>query len=156
MIAMAALRYFILKVDPKKKMIFNPQESVDLQGNTGPFIQYSHARIASILRKANMDKSWLQARGNEIELNLKELELLRSLHEYPEVVKEAAKAYSPALIANFVYELAKKYNQFFHDYSVLNEENEPVRNFRIRLSYVCGRTIRSAMSLLCIEVPERM
>ncbi len=158
MIAMGALKYFILKVDPKKNMLFNPQESIDFNGNTGPFIQYTHARIKSVLRKAeekNID--WRVSLDDYSDvLTLKEKELMKKVSLFPDTVKDAGSNYSPALIANYCYELAKEYNQFYHDHPILNEENMSVRNLRLLLSATVGKIIRSGMSLLGIDVPERM
>jgi arginyl-tRNA synthetase len=156
-LGLGALKYFILKVDPKKKMLFNPDESVDLQGHTGPFIQYSHARIRSVLRKSGKNENELSHfEIKEMNFNQREKEILRTLHDFSLVIQEAANTYSPALISNFVYELAKQFNQFWHDHSILNETDESIREFRIRLSWKTGMVIKQAMSLLCIEVPERM
>lgn len=157
MIALGALKYFILKVDPKKNMLFNPQESIDFNGNTGPFIQYTYARIQSVLRKA-------ADRGIEIkseltastELATKELQLIKSVSQFPAMVKEAGDMYSPAVIANYIYELVKEFNQFYHEFSILAEENEEKRNLRLVISETVGKTIRNGMKLLGIEVPERM
>ena len=152
-IGMGALKYFMLKVDPKKKMLFNPKESIDFNGNTGPFIQYTYARIQSIKRKAGE-----QANG-KIEVtapNEKEKNLMRYLHDYPKAVAEAASNYSPAVIANYVYELVKEYNQFYHDCPILKEEDENKRLFRLQLSSQVGETIKLSMKLLGIEVPDKM
>lgn len=157
MIGLGALKYFILKVDPAKNMTFNPQESIDFNGNTGPFIQYTHARIRSVLRKAgelNIEIS--DDYSSSVELNDKEKSLLKMLHEYPAVVKEAAKIFSPAIIANYAYELAKEYNQFYHEYPILKEENTDIRSVRLNLSAFAGTLIKESMNLLGIEVPERM
>lgn len=154
MVGMAALKYFILKVDPKKKMLFNPKESIDLHGNTGPFIQYTHARIRSIWRKAGLE-SVPQTDAN-LAIHPKEKDLIKLLYQFPSAVDEAAVNYSPALIANYVYEVAKTFNQFYDACPVLKEENETLRNFRLALSYSVARTIKSAMGLLGIEMPERM
>lgn len=154
MVGMAALKYFILKVDPKKKMLFNPKESIDLHGNTGPFIQYTHARIRSIWRKSELDK--LPKLSTSLALHAKEKELLRLLYAFPAAVKEAANSYSPALIANYTYDLAKTFNQFYDVCPVLKEEDATLRNFRLALSVTIARTIKTGMSLLGIEVPERM
>ncbi len=152
-IGLGALKYFMLKVDPKKKMMFDPKESVDFNGNTGPFIQYTHARICSILRKAERLESFNQSKTP---MNEREKELLRSLYEFPIVIKEAGKAYSPALIANYCYELVKVYNQFYHDCPILKEENVDIRNFRLQLSSKCAEVIKNCMCLLGVKVPERM
>jgi len=157
MVGLGALKYFILKVDPKKNMTFNPKESIDFNGNTGPFIQYTHARIKSVLRKAS-DNGLIY--GTKIEKNItiseKEKILIQLISSFPTIVEEAGKEFSPALIANYCYELVKEYNQFYHDFSILREENEEVRNFRLILSEVVARTIKTGMNLLGIEVPERM
>lgn len=156
-IGQGALKYFILKVDPKKNMMFNPEESIDFNGNTGPFIQYTHARICSILRKA-ADKGLDQQQYeiSRVPLQQKEKLLIRSLYTYPQMVKQAAAEMSPALIANYVYDLAKEFNQFYHDHSVLNEPDADISRFRLDLSTLTAKVIRSAMNLLGIEVPERM
>lgn len=158
MIALGALKYFILKVDPKKNMLFNPQESIDFNGNTGPFIQYTHARIKSVLRKAEERSISLQSsRGNDpVELSVKEKELLKRIAQFPDTVREAGSNYSPAIIANYCYELGKEYNQFYHDHPILNEANKAQQNFRLLLSATVGKVIKSGMQLLGIEVPERM
>lgn len=154
-IGLGALKYFILKVDPKKNMVFDPVESVDFNGNTGPFIQYTHARIRSVMRKAEQEglKSGL---GEGLSLNPKERALLRMLYFYPETVGLAGKERNPALIANYCYELAREFNQFYHDYSIMSAETENLRKFRLMLSEVVVRTLASGMELLGIEVPERM
>jgi len=153
-IGMGALKYFILKVDPKKKMLFNPRESVDFEGNTGPFIQYTHARIHSLLNKAN--EMGYSPATNVNTIADKEKKLIRKIYEFSIVVKESANTYSPALIANYTYELVKEYNGFYHDYQVLKEENADVRSFRIALSRQTGAVIKKAFWLLGIDVPERM
>ncbi len=151
-IGMGALKYFILKVDPKKKMMFDPKESIDFQGNTAPFIQYTYARIKSILRKANEFNN----ASTNIDLNEKEKGLIKLLHEFPQVLIDAGKEYSPALVANYVYELAKEYNGFYHDHNILKEEKEEIKNFRLQLSSFTATTIKNCMGLLGISVPERM
>ena len=156
-IGLGALKYFILKVDPKKNMLFNPAESIDFNGNTGPFIQYTYARIRSILRTAGQEQvDSIQLRMTAEKLNIRERNLLRSLYEFPLAVKEAAGQLSPSEIANYTYELCKEFNQFYHEYSVLNEPDPEVSDFRIKLSQMTAQTIRNAMSLLGIDVPERM
>jgi len=156
-IGLGALKYFILKVDPRKNMTFNPQESIDFNGNTGSFIQYAYARILSVLRKAKEQNILL---SNELAENMliteKEETLIQLFSEFPTVVKEAGETYSPALIANYLYELVKEYNQFYHDYSILREENETLRHFRLILSANTAKVVKSGLSLLGIEVPERM
>ncbi len=157
MISLGALKYFILKVDPKRTMTFNPAESIDFNGNTGPFIQYTHARIRSIIRKASeLGISVNSNVDSEYIFEPKEITLLKLLHDYPEITKQAAESMSPALVANYAYELAREYNQFYHEVVILKEENEIKRNFRIALSDFAGNVIKSAMSLLGIQVPERM
>ena len=153
MVGLGALKYFLLKVDPRKNMLFNPKESIDFNGNTGPFIQYTYARIQSVMRKAGdfNPESTPHATPNE-----KECVLIQKVADFPNVVNEAGRNYSPAVIANYAYDLAKEYNQFYHDYSILREENDEVRGLRLLLSYVVGRTLKSAMALLGIEMPERM
>lgn len=156
-LGLGALKYFILKVDPKKTMLFHPEESLDFNGNTGPFIQYTHARIRSVMRKASEQNIvYRQPAEVSIALEPQERNLLKLLHDYPQTVQQAAENLSPALIANFVYDLAKEYNQFYHEHQILKEPDEPVRNFRLSLSAFVGQTINSAMGLLGIEVPERM
>jgi len=155
-IGLGALKYFILKVDPKKNMTFDPKESIDFNGNTGPFIQYTYARIRSVLRKAEEDKMELPALVPSVELSVKERNLLKSLYLFPETIAEAGKNYSPAVIANYVYELAKDFNQFYHDHSILKEENTDVRNFRLMLSKKVSQVLESSLALMGIEVPERM
>jgi len=157
MVALGALKYFILKVDPRKNMTFNPKESIDFNGNTGPFIQYTHARIRSVLRKAQ-EQSISFGKLNNLNLSIsqKERYLVQLLTEFPLMVKEAGDEFNPALIANFLYELVKEYNQFYHDYSILKEENTDLRNFRLVLSSAVADVIKDGMALLGIEVPERM
>ena len=151
-IGMGALKYFILKVDPRKNMTFDPRESVDFNGNTGPFIQYTYARIRSVMRKgADMHKGT----GNE-ELNKKEVILIRMMHDFPEILSEAAHTLNPSLVANFMYELAKEFNQFYHDYSILSAETAGQVSQRLLIIEAAGNMIESGMELLGIEVPERM
>jgi len=157
MVGLAALKYFILKVDPKKNMTFNPKESIDFNGNTGPFIQYTHARIKSVLAKAV--NAGFQVKGiikPEYISNSKELDLIQQISQFPEIVQAAAENHNPALIANYAYELAKEYNQFYHDFTILKEPNEGVRLLRLSLSEQVANIIKRAMWLLGIEVPERM
>lgn len=157
MVGMGALKYFILKVDPKKNMTFNPKESIDFNGNTGPFIQYTHARIQSILRKAaEQGISIPSTLSADISLSVKEEGLVQQVAEYASIVKQAGDEYNPALIANYIYDLVKEYNQFYHDYTILKEENADLKNFRLILSDNVGRVVKSGMSLLGIEVPDRM
>ena len=154
---LGALKYFILKVDPRKNMLFNPKESIDFNGNTGPFIQYTHARICSVLRKAAEQGIQLNNSVKEgLTLSDTEVNLIQYLSNFPNVVKQAGSDYSPALIANYVYELVKQYNSFYHDFSILKEENEDLRAFRLLLSKKIAAVIKSGMGLLGIEVPERM
>jgi len=153
-ISLGALKYFILKVDPKKKMLFDPKESIDFNGHTGPFIQYTYARIQSILRKANFVNTSDTAAS--IAMQAKEKDLIKIMHEFPQAVADAAKGYSPALLANYVYELAKVFNQFYHDITILKEENEEIKIFRLNLAYKCGLVIKTSMKLLGINVPDRM
>lgn len=153
-IGLGALKYFILKVDPRKNMLFNPQESIDFNGNTGPFVQYTYARIRSVLRKS--DEGDATTDITAYEPNEKEIEIIQRIADFPSVVSEAGRTYSPALIANYVFELAKGYNQFYHDYSILKEENGVARAFRLHLSRTVADIIRRGFSLLGVEVPERM
>lgn len=153
-IGLGALKYYILKVDPKKRILFNPEESVDFQGNTGPFIQYTYARIQSILRKADFDVS--TALDVTLELHEKEKELLKQIQLFPETIQLAAENYSPALIANYTYDLVKEFNSFYQQVSILGETDEQKKNFRVQLSKKVGEVIQSAFRLLGIEVPERM
>lgn len=156
-VGLGALKYFILKVDPKKNMTFNPKESIDFNGNTGPFIQYTHARICSVLRKATEQHINIpDTLSPGLELSPKEESLVQLISEYAIVVKQAGDEYNPALIANYVYDLVKEYNQFYHDYSILKEENEQLKAFRLILSANVAKIVKSGMSLLGIEVPERM
>ena len=158
-VGMGALKYFILKVDARKNMLFNPEESIDFNGNTGPFIQYTHARIRSILRKAEVE---LGIRNYELgirstnNLSTKETELIQKMNGYADVVAQAGKDYSPSGIANYCYELTKEFNQFYHDYSILKEEDEQKRMFRLVLAKNVAKILRNGMALLGIEVPERM
>nr|WP_298993702.1 arginine--tRNA ligase [uncultured Polaribacter sp.] len=151
-IGLGALKYFILKVDPKKRILFDPKSSVDFQGNTGPFIQYTYARIQSILRKANFDYS----KSVAIELHEKEKEIIKLLEAFPETVQQAAANYSPAIIANYTYDLVKEFNSFYQNVSILGEENLDKKIFRVQISEKVGNTIKQAFSLLGIQVPERM
>lgn len=153
MLGQGALKYFILRVDPKKRMLFDPQESIDMQGNTGPFIQYTHARIRSLLRKAGPMPDSVPQMST---LDRKETGILRLLASYPETVRLAGEEYSPAVIANFSYELAKEFNQFYQELPILKEENEDTRAFRLALTDLTGQVISSAMQLLGIMVPEKM
>ena len=152
-IGLGALKYFILKVDPKKRILFDPEASVDFQGNTGPFIQYTYARIQSILRKADFDCS---KAITEIDLHIKEKELIKQLEIYPETIQQAAANYSPAVIANYTYDLVKEFNSFYQNVSILGEENEHKKIFRVQLAQKVADVIKSAFGLLGIQVPERM
>jgi len=151
-IGLGALKYFILKVDPKKRILFDPKSSVDFQGNTGPFIQYTYARIQSIIKKATFDYS----KAVTIDLHEKEKELLKQLELYPDTIQQAAANYSPALIANYTYELVKEFNSFYQNVSILGEEDQDKKIFRVQLAKKVANTIKSAFSLLGIRVPERM
>ncbi len=152
-VGLGALKYFLLKVDPKKNMTFNPKESIDFNGNTGPFIQYTYARIRSILRKAEAEG---YGHGELARPNEKEATLIRKLDDFRNVVKDAGERLSPALIANYCYDLAKEYNQFYHDFSILREDDAKVRDLRLLISRLTARTLKSGMGLLGIEMPERM
>ncbi len=156
-VGLGALKYFILKVDPRKNMVFNPKESIDFNGNTGPFIQYTYARIRSVLRKAAERGVVLpELLDPSLALNEKETSLVQMLAGFPAIVKESAEMFSPAIIANYIYDLVKEYNQFYHDYSILGEENESLKQFRMALSKNIGEVIKTGFSLLGIDVPERM
>lgn len=156
-VGMGALKYFILKVDPRKNMTFDPKESIDFNGNTGPFIQYTYARIRSVLRKATDVGITANIKLSELlQLSDKEKSLTQLLGDFPEVVKQAGSEYNPALIANYIYELVKEYNQFYHDHSILKEDNSDLKIFRLVLSHNVAKTINQGMGLLGIEVPERM
>jgi arginyl-tRNA synthetase len=155
---MGALKYYILKVDPKKTMLFNPEESIDFNGNTGPFIQYTHARICSIVRKA-AERNILVSNKPDCKVEMlgeKEKLIVRLLHDFPSAIEEAGKNFSPALVANYIFDLAKEYNQFYHDHNIMREEDEAIRQFRLDLSYFTANVIRNGMKLLGIEVPEKM
>ena len=156
MVALGALKYFILKVDPKKTMMFNPKESIDFNGNTGPFIQYTYARIQSILRKSEEMGTTCTEVSVNIPISTKEQDLVKSLSKLPSIVKEAGETFSPALLANYSYELAKEFNQFYHDFSILKEENVDVRNFRLQVSKQCAIAIKNALGMLGMEMPTRM
>jgi arginyl-tRNA synthetase len=157
MIGMAALKYFILKVDPKKNMMFDPKESIDFNGNTGPFIQYSYARIQSIFRKASELEIKIADIQNSVALPTEnEKPLIRMIYRFPSIVSDAGKNLSPALIANYIFDLAKEFNQFYHESPILKEENIELRNLRLLLSEQTGKIIKNSMNLLGIDVPERM
>lgn len=155
MIGLGALKYYILKVDPRKRILFNPEESVDFQGNTGPFIQYTYARIQSILRKADLESNDLVL-PETYELHEKERELIKQLQLFPETIQLAAENHSPALIANYTYDLVKEFNSFYQNVTILGTSDEAEKNFRVQLSRAVGNTIKSAFGLLGIQVPERM
>ncbi|WMI66051.1 arginine--tRNA ligase [Aestuariibaculum sp. YM273] len=154
-IGLGALKYYILKVDPKKRILFDPKESIDFQGNTGPFIQYTYARIQAILRKADFDYS-KDLTASEITLHEKEKSLLKQLELFPEVIQNAAAQHSPALIANYTYDLVKEFNSFYQNVSILGADNEDEKIFRVQLSQQVANTIKNAFSVLGIQVPERM
>jgi arginyl-tRNA synthetase len=156
-IALGALKYYMLKVDPKKNMMFNPEESIDFNGNTGPFIQYTHARIQSVLRKA--EESGLRISDNfteDLTLMNKEKELIKTIVQFPDTVQEAGRMYSPAILANYCYELVKLFNQFYHDHSILNEPDTVHRDLRLALSSTIVKVLKNGMGMLGIELPERM
>ena len=155
MIGQGALKYFILKVDTRKTMLFDPKESIDFNGNTGPFIQYTHARIRSILRKA-AERGFAPAIVSEATLLPKEVEIIKMLNIYPQRVKEAGDAHSPAVIANYAYDLAKEFSQYYHDTTILNEENGALRDQRLALIEVIAKVLVNAMDILGIKLPERM
>jgi arginyl-tRNA synthetase len=152
-IGLGALKYFILKVDPKKKMLFDPKESIDFNGHTGPFIQYTHARIKSVLRKAAFD---FEKDEVTIEMSAIEKELVKFIYDFDAVVEEAGSAFNPALVANYIYEVTKLYNRFYHDCPILKEEDNNIKIFRLQLSKLCAQAIANAMNLLGIVVPEKM
>lgn len=155
-IGLGALKYFMLKVDARKNMLFNPKESIDFNGNTGPFIQYTYARTRSIERKAAEAGVNVDNANAPESISEKECAIIRMLNEFPAIIKQAGTDYSPSGIANYTYDLAKEYNQFYHDYSILREENESVKAFRILLTRNVGKVIKTAMNILGIDVPERM
>ncbi|MTE27906.1 arginine--tRNA ligase [Winogradskyella ouciana] len=154
-IGLGALKYYILKVDPKKRILFDPKESIDFQGNTGPFIQYTYARIQSILRKSDSDVTSTSLR-DQIVLHEKEKQLLKQLEQFPEVIQNAAEQHSPALIANYTYDLVKDFNSFYQNVSILGADTDEEKGFRVALSRSVGQTIKNAFRVLGIEVPERM
>lgn len=156
-LGLGALKYFLLKVDPKKRMLFNPQESIEFQGHTGPFIQYTHARIAAILRRANaLEIDQKYDGGNVGALNQREADLIYRITEFPKALKESAREYSPSIIAQYVYDLAKDYNGFYQEVPIFNEDNKDALAFRVALSKTTAEVIKAGMSLMGIEVPERM
>jgi arginyl-tRNA synthetase len=152
-IGMGALKYFLLKVDPKKRLLFDPNESVDFQGNTGPFIQYTHARIKSVLSRAGVD---FAGKTTITKISTEERDLILALSQYPVIITDAAKSFSPAVVANYIYELAKIYNKFYHEKSILQAEDEMIKVFRLQLSSATAKVISKGMGLLGIDVPERM
>ena len=151
----SGLKYFLLKVDPKKRILFDPKASVDFQGNTGPFIQYTYARIQSILRTATFDYSQ-EVSTSSVSLHIKEKELIKQLELYPDIIQQAADNYSPALIANYTYDLVKEFNSFYQNVSILGESNEIKKRLRVQLADKVANVIKSAFSLLGIQVPNRM
>jgi arginyl-tRNA synthetase len=156
MIALGALKYFILKVDPRKNMMFNPEESIDFNGNTGPFVQYTYARIQSVLRKAADKNIVVDLEQTIKDISGKEKDLLKRISLFPAAVKEAGDNYSPAIIANYCYELVKEFNQFYHDHHILGEPNADIMNFRLVLASAVGKVIQKGMNLLGVEMPDRM
>jgi len=154
MIGMGALKYFLLKVEPKKRLLFDPNESIDFQGNTGPFIQYTHARICSVLSKA--DYAGSETLFYPGQLADTERDLLVNISQYPQVLNNAAQEHSPALIANYVYDLAKLYNKFYHEAPILKSDDENLKTFRLSLSAASAAVLKKGMNLLGIQVPERM
>ena len=156
MLSLGALKYFIIKVDPRKTMLFDPKESIDFNGNTGPFIQYTHARIKSILRKAQAQGIGWTSVSENVELNPKEVRIIKILNNFPNKIAEAGEAHSPAIVANYAYELAKEFNQYYHDTPILREENKAVLAFRLQLIELIARVLTKAMDILGIKLPERM
>jgi arginyl-tRNA synthetase len=157
-VGLGALKYFILKVDARKNMLFNPEESIDFNGNTGPFIQYTYARIASILRKANEQGVVIPKELSTVncQLSTKETELIQKLSQFPVAVRQAGTDYSPSGICNYCYELTKAFNQFYHDFTILGETDEILKLFRLSLAKAVAKVISLGMGLLGIEMPERM
>ena len=155
MVGLGALKYFILKVDPKKTMLFDPRESIDFNGNTGPFIQYTHARICSVLRKAAEQEIDFAGKA-EAAMIPEEIELVKMLADYPATVAAAGENFAPSIIGAYIYELAKSFNGYYHDHSILREENVEVRKLRLQIAKQVATVIRKGMRLLGIEVPERM
>jgi arginyl-tRNA synthetase len=152
-IGLGALKYFILKVDPKKKMLFDPKESIDFNGHTGPFIQYTHARIKSVIAKANYN---FEIEDTIVNMNSVERELIKFVYDFDQVIEEAGGSYNPALVANYIYEFAKLYNRFYHDCNILKESDLKIKTFRLQLSKLCAQVVANGMSLLGLKVPERM
>jgi arginyl-tRNA synthetase len=155
-LALGALKYFLLKVEPKKRMLFNPAESIDFQGNTGPSIQYTHARIKSILRKASADGLSVPEQIGDVKMAEIETDLVGLIAEYPNYIQKAANDYAPSVIANYCYDLAKTFNSFYAELSVMNESNSQLRDFRLALIEQVAATLKKGMKLLGIDVPERM
>ena len=156
MVGLGALKYFILKVDPRKTMLFDPRESIDFNGNTGPFIQYTHARIKSVLRKAAERGIVPASELHSSALSIEEVGLIKMLADYPGAVAQAGATFSPSVIANYAYELAKAYNSYYHDFPILREADAQKQTMRLTLSETVARVIASAMALLGIGVPQRM
>ena len=152
-VALGALKYFILKVDPKKSILFDPKASIDFNGNTGPFIQYTHARIKTLIKRVTTKINEID---NTFSLDLKERELIKQLCRYPDIIKLAAEHFSPALVANYLYDLVKSYNTFYQNLSILGADDKYTKNFRIALSFKVAEVISNASSLLGIEVPDNM
>jgi arginyl-tRNA synthetase len=153
-IGLGGLKYFLLKVDPKKGMVFDPKESIDLNGNTGPFIQYAHARIQSLLAKAN-DLGYSKA-FTDVEINDKEQGLIKTLKDYPVIIAEAGKNYSPALLCNYIFDLVKDFNNFYQTVDILREEDKDKLAFRLQLTETVGKVVKSGMNLLGVNVPDKM
>jgi arginyl-tRNA synthetase len=153
-IGLGGLKYYLLKVDPRKRMMFNPEESIDLNGNTGPFIQYTFARIQSLLTKANFKNN--EDVLSNYSISAEEKQIIKTLQSFPAVIRESAETYSPALIANFVYELVKNYNHFYQSVKIMTEENQNIKTARLTISSEVGRTIQKCLGLLGIEAPKRM
>ena len=151
-VGLGALKYFMLKVDPKKKMLFNPAESIDFNGNTGPFIQYTYARIQSLLNKAE----YKDKKVSSYDLNTSEKELVMNLSSFKNIISRAAETLSPALVANYIYELVKSYNSFYQNNPILNQDNEDTKQFRLELSFITGKTIKKGLELLGIGTVDRM
>jgi len=152
-IGMGALKYFLLKVDPKKRLLFDPNESVDFQGHTGPFVQYTHARIKSVLRKAEYTGADVKIPAS---ISPYERDLIQALANYPAIIEASAQEFSPAQLANYAYDLAKLYNKFYHEETILKAEDENVKGFRLQMSASAARIIAESMNMLGIQVPERM
>jgi arginyl-tRNA synthetase len=154
-VSLGALKYFILKVDPAKNMMFNPKESIDFNGNTGPFVQYTYARVQSMIRKSGYKESDKNTFA-EINLHPKEKEIIKMLYDFPETIRLAGEKYSPAFIANYAYELAKEFNQYYHEVPIIKEADKNLSAFRIELAYFTGQILKNAFALLGIEMPDKM